>query len=246
MSATSAGRCCGTRSSGPSSARWAFLAIALSPTVLGFVYAVNERDGEPFVLVTSMVYSLWILGMWVLGGVLMFDCVRQRTPWPMQYCGKCSYPLTGNTTGQCPECGCPIPGRQRKLLASRYARPIRLKHRRCIPQWLARSITPTATVTAGIAAAPAVAYGIVATQRGFIIQGPAAIIYALATPMLVAMAYRKLASAASQTKAMRCLKCNNRKAEATEIFCSVCLADEAEKDAAGDAAGETPAPPKLH
>lgn len=34
--------------------------------------------------------------------------LARRTPPDSRYCHKCSYDLTGNTSGRCPECGSEI------------------------------------------------------------------------------------------------------------------------------------------
>jgi hypothetical protein len=62
----------------------------------------------------AYIESLWVLfPRWfcVLSAILplaVFYALRQWQSVPPNHCGICSYSLTGNTSGVCPECGTPV------------------------------------------------------------------------------------------------------------------------------------------
>lgn len=54
------------------------------------------------------IFNPWLcLGVGYLLFVVVVLLSRRRPPDP-RLCLKCSYDLTGNTTGRCPECGEPL------------------------------------------------------------------------------------------------------------------------------------------
>jgi hypothetical protein len=59
----------------------------------------------------SVVSRVWLLPLWLpvlLIAALTALCGHLDRPPKAGHCPACNYDLTGNTTGRCPECGCPF------------------------------------------------------------------------------------------------------------------------------------------
>jgi hypothetical protein len=94
-----------TRASGVSLALWA---VVVSPVIFveafGGYYPASDRD----------VFTTRLLGVCsLIAGVSLFIRWRRRVAAKSRsdrgLCPVCSYDLTGNTSGICPECGTPVP-----------------------------------------------------------------------------------------------------------------------------------------
>ena len=69
-------------------------------------------------MVTKDGWNMLIVPLWLpLAGMTLLTIVlfiHSRVRWIDGLCGKCSYDLTGNVSGVCPECGTAIPVRPTK------------------------------------------------------------------------------------------------------------------------------------
>ena len=81
-----------------------------------FDYLLHRtQDGVPFCKwfyyspgSASRSTSIFVVPLWIPFVLLLFASMwfhRQACCLPAGYCQKCSYDLTGNTSGVCPECG---------------------------------------------------------------------------------------------------------------------------------------------
>ncbi|UCE59550.1 MAG: hypothetical protein JSU63_19165 [Phycisphaerales bacterium] len=78
------------------------LLIVEFPSVAGVVYIFQRfLPGVPTI---HMLLALFI-GFGLLSAAVLFIWWRHTRRPPPGYCRKCSYDLTGNTSGVCPECG---------------------------------------------------------------------------------------------------------------------------------------------
>ena len=71
--------------------------------VLGFALSRDPVGGQPEIVIPLWAFPLAFAiapGIW---GVLAYRRFR-----PKGHCAACSYDLTGNTSGVCPECGTPV------------------------------------------------------------------------------------------------------------------------------------------
>jgi hypothetical protein len=98
---------------------------ALLVSALGGGNAFGEilTDGgarlELLVPANAVVYG----AIGALIGFLKADSWERRTAGPLR-CTKCRYPLSGNTSGVCPECGTPLsPSQRRQLPKQRNRHP---------------------------------------------------------------------------------------------------------------------------
>ena len=78
------------------SAGWHRSLSGLSPLLPGCIHPVPSA--------TEIYAPLWIPFLIIAGGTF-FLFRRERRLIPPGHCRKCSYNLTGNTSGICPECG---------------------------------------------------------------------------------------------------------------------------------------------
>jgi len=200
-----------------------FFSLISLPISAWFVILISVYVGHKVVLGMLAGYCLWILMTWAGFGAIMRSEIKQRSPWPDRDCAECGYLLTGNTTGQCPECGCPMTSRQRKLLASRYAALALKDLAKHVPRWLAVAITPGAVATSMIAIAPAAYVTVAFPRNGHSVQWWEATLFAVITSLLVGWVFRRMAISADRPNDVRCLKCHVREVDAAEILCSACL-----------------------
>lgn len=66
---------------------------------------------------TSLVLPLWLPAVLLSAAAGLF-AYRSRTRLQAGCCRRCSYNLTGNTSGICPECGTPVPDEIKEKLAA--------------------------------------------------------------------------------------------------------------------------------
>jgi hypothetical protein len=74
-------------------------------------FMVLGDQSMPRVIVTPYWFPIVLLGGFARLMIRRVRSVRTRDRTARGQCGRCGYNLTGNTSGTCPECGAPVPGR---------------------------------------------------------------------------------------------------------------------------------------
>jgi len=81
-------------------------------------FRYEELLGSPRWSTDKIWLSHWLLlATTVMPTALLFWLDRRRRI-PPGHCQRCSYNLTGNTSGVCPECGTPIPKEAQEQLTT--------------------------------------------------------------------------------------------------------------------------------
>jgi hypothetical protein len=85
---------------------WGRFGIVVYPDLI----AGTQQLSTPYPMVLSLYLPYWliILLFAVLPSAWTLNRLRTRKN-DLNLCGTCSYSLTGNTSGICPECGTPVP-----------------------------------------------------------------------------------------------------------------------------------------
>jgi hypothetical protein len=102
--------------------RYSLGAASASSTGWGFqrymtpgLYAISDPNAEPPNTVDCWYIHLryWqlILGSGILPAIALMRAVRSRSQRATNSCHVCSYNLTANTSGVCPECGTGVPSK---------------------------------------------------------------------------------------------------------------------------------------
>ena len=85
--------------------------VARDPMFQGAYYADGHYRLTHFGTRLSIAAPSWavVLLLLLLPGLWSLLGWRRHVRCQRRYCHKCSYSLTGNTSGVCPECGTPVP-----------------------------------------------------------------------------------------------------------------------------------------
>lgn len=84
-----------------------------SPDDLGFRYHILDEDDRsfgfnwPYRIGAAFFLPLWVVLLACMLVTAVFFAMRAR-PARTEVCRTCGYDLTGNESGRCPECGCPV------------------------------------------------------------------------------------------------------------------------------------------
>ena len=197
------------------------LFVLLTPVLLASISWIVEGKLPPVLIVIA--YCLFVLAIFVVQGAMVRDRICQRPHDPGDACLTCRYQLTGNTTGACPECGEAIPKRQQALLASDRPRKDGLDNRvKYLTNQQSGAFVWQMASLAFMVTAPGFLGSLALVADGAPFQAAAALVVSLLVPILVGLAYSRLAESIDEEFVARCLDCHVELGDVDAARCPAC------------------------
>lgn len=85
----------------------------MSSVVAVIINRWGPRFGDNAVTVATLAQMVLMVPLVIVVNNWLYDDLRQSVWLRHGVCPDCAYNLTGNTSGTCPECGTPIPPKQK-------------------------------------------------------------------------------------------------------------------------------------